>query len=83
MHPPSIQHGPKSTKLGSPVNPSDKSRRERFKPITALQQTSVETTKASSFRSKNPKDINILAVGSTGYTGEFVVHQLVDWGSML
>ncbi|GKV52038.1 hypothetical protein SLEP1_g58645 [Rubroshorea leprosula] len=55
-------------------------RRERFKPITASATNSVETTKASSFRSKNPKDINILVVGSTGYIGKFVVKELVDRG---
>ncbi|GLT42002.1 hypothetical protein SLA2020_160260 [Shorea laevis] len=55
-------------------------RRERFKPITASATNSVETTKASSFRSKNPKDVNILVVGSTGYIGKFVVNELVDRG---
>ncbi|GLU08329.1 hypothetical protein SLE2022_252470 [Rubroshorea leprosula] len=55
-------------------------RRQRFKPITASATNSVETTKASSFRSKNPKDINILVAGSTGYIGKFVVKELVDRG---
>lgn len=50
---------------------------KRFNPITA--STAVEAT-TSSFRNKNPKDINILAVGSTGYIGKFVVKELVSRG---
>lgn len=50
---------------------------KRFNPITA--STAVEAT-TSSFRNKNPKDINILAVGSTGYIGKFVVKELVGRG---
>ncbi|KAF2311000.1 hypothetical protein GH714_018993 [Hevea brasiliensis] len=52
--------------------------RQRFNPINA-STTTVETTQ-SSFRSKNPKDINILVVGSTGYIGNFVVKELVNRG---
>ncbi|KAF8394521.1 hypothetical protein HHK36_020731 [Tetracentron sinense] len=33
-----------------------------------------------SFRNKNPKDINVLVVGSTGYIGNFVVRELVNRG---
>ncbi|KDO75077.1 hypothetical protein CISIN_1g043385mg [Citrus sinensis] len=50
---------------------------KRFNPITA--STAVEAT-TSSFRNKNPKDINILVVGSTGYIGKFVVEELVSRG---
>lgn len=50
---------------------------KRFNPITA--STAVEAT-TSSFRHKNPKDINILVVGSTGYIGNFVVKELVSRG---
>lgn len=50
---------------------------KKFNPITA--STAVEAT-TSSFRNKNPKDINILVVGSTGYIGKFVVKELVSRG---
>lgn len=50
---------------------------KRFNPITA--STAVEAT-TSSFRNKNPKDINILVVGSTGYIGKFVIKELVSRG---
>lgn len=33
-----------------------------------------------SFRGKNPKDVNVLVVGSTGYIGKFVVRELVNRG---
>ncbi|XP_058728176.1 divinyl chlorophyllide a 8-vinyl-reductase, chloroplastic-like [Vicia villosa] len=39
----------------------------------------VETT-PSTFRTKNPKDVNVLVVGSTGYIGKFVVKELVKRG---
>ncbi|KAA0049440.1 divinyl chlorophyllide a 8-vinyl-reductase [Cucumis melo var. makuwa] len=39
----------------------------------------VESTN-SSFRAKNPKDTNVLVVGSTGYIGNFVVKELVSRG---
>lgn len=50
---------------------------KRSNPITA--STAVEAT-TFSFRNKNPKDINILVVGSTGYIGQFVVKELVSRG---
>ncbi|KDP40021.1 hypothetical protein JCGZ_02019 [Jatropha curcas] len=53
--------------------------RHRLNPITASSTTTVETTQ-SSFRRKNPKDINILVAGSTGYIGKFVVKELVNRG---
>ncbi|XP_030923739.1 divinyl chlorophyllide a 8-vinyl-reductase, chloroplastic [Quercus lobata] len=52
---------------------------QRLKPVTASKAGSVETT-LSSFRNKNPKDINILVVGSTGYIGKFVVNELISRG---
>lgn len=53
-----------------------------FYPITAsISGTlTVESPKNQSFRSKNPKDINVLVVGSTGYIGKFVVKELVKRG---
>ncbi|KAL8515550.1 hypothetical protein ACS0TY_014293 [Phlomoides rotata] len=53
--------------------------KERFRVVTASATQTVETPKAS-FRSKNPKDINVLVVGSTGYIGKFVVTELVKRG---
>ncbi|GFZ14046.1 NAD(P)-binding Rossmann-fold superfamily protein [Actinidia rufa] len=65
----------------SALNLSELSRfsRERFKPIRASNTQVVETPKTS-FRSKTPKDINVLVVGSTGYIGKFVVKELVNRG---
>ncbi|XP_038877599.1 divinyl chlorophyllide a 8-vinyl-reductase, chloroplastic [Benincasa hispida] len=53
--------------------------RERRNTIVASSTPVVESTQ-SSFRAKNPKDINILVVGSTGYIGNFVVKELVSRG---
>ncbi|WJX22655.1 3,8-divinyl protochlorophyllide a 8-vinyl-reductase (NADPH) [Trifolium repens] len=39
----------------------------------------VETTPLT-FRTKNPKDVNVLVVGSTGYIGKFVVKELIKRG---
>ncbi|CAK9145522.1 unnamed protein product [Ilex paraguariensis] len=52
---------------------------QRLKPITASTTAAVESPKIS-FRNKNPKDINILVAGSTGYIGKFVVKELVNRG---
>lgn len=54
--------------------------RQKINPITASTSPSIETLSQSSFRNKNPKDINVLVVGSTGYIGKFVVNELVDRG---
>lgn len=51
----------------------------KLKPIIASAASTVETPKIS-FRDKNPKDINILVVGSTGYIGKFVVKELTNRG---
>ncbi|KAK8483049.1 hypothetical protein V6N13_037697 [Hibiscus sabdariffa] len=53
---------------------------ERFKLVKALETKPVETAVSASFRNKNPKDINVLVVGSTGYIGKFVVKELVNRG---
>nr|DAD33423.1 TPA_asm: hypothetical protein HUJ06_012274 [Nelumbo nucifera] len=53
--------------------------RKRVCSITASTAPVVETAK-SSFRDKNPKDINVLVVGSTGYIGKFVVKELAHRG---
>ncbi|XP_044500827.1 divinyl chlorophyllide a 8-vinyl-reductase, chloroplastic-like [Mangifera indica] len=61
--------------LSQPLKFSSK----RFNPSIVSATTAIETC-SSSFRSKNPKDINILVVGSTGYIGKFVVKELVNRG---
>ncbi|XVF38639.1 hypothetical protein REPUB_Repub20aG0119600 [Reevesia pubescens] len=53
---------------------------ERFKLVKALARKPAETAVSASFRSKSPKDINVLIVGSTGYIGKFVVKELVNRG---
>ncbi|GMN46502.1 hypothetical protein TIFTF001_015684 [Ficus carica] len=64
----------------SPTDNSLKFRREKLNPITASTAPSVKTLNTASFRSKNPKDVNVLVVGSTGYIGKFVVKELVNRG---
>ncbi|KAG6582241.1 Divinyl chlorophyllide a 8-vinyl-reductase, chloroplastic, partial [Cucurbita argyrosperma subsp. sororia] len=54
-------------------------RDRRWYPIVASSTPVIESTQ-SSFRTKNPKDINVLVVGSTGYIGNFVVKELVNRG---
>ncbi|KAH0730546.1 hypothetical protein KY285_001451 [Solanum tuberosum] len=51
----------------------------KLKPIIASAASTVETSNIS-FRGKNPKDINVLVVGSTGYIGKFVVKELTSRG---
>lgn len=53
---------------------------ERFKLVKALATKPVQTAVSASFRNKNPKDINVLVVGSTGYIGKFVVKELINRG---
>ncbi|XP_010524762.1 PREDICTED: divinyl chlorophyllide a 8-vinyl-reductase, chloroplastic [Tarenaya hassleriana] len=55
-------------------------RRERFEPISALDAAISEAASSASFRNKNPNDINVLVVGSTGYIGRFVVNELIKRG---
>lgn len=66
----------------SPLNLSQalKFRNEKLHPIKASITTPTVEITESSFRNKNPKDINILVVGSTGYIGKFVVKELVNRG---
>ncbi|KAI4303205.1 hypothetical protein MLD38_038865 [Melastoma candidum] len=61
--------------------------RQRRRPGLRLQggvvasgslEDAIEASSPSSFRSKNPEDINVLVVGSTGYIGKFVVRELVS-----
>ncbi|CAA0807129.1 Divinyl chlorophyllide a 8-vinyl-reductase-chloroplastic [Striga hermonthica] len=54
-----------------------KSRVKRFKLVAA---SAAPENPQISYRSKNPKDINVLVVGSTGYIGKFVVKELVKRG---
>ncbi|KAL1548511.1 3,8-divinyl protochlorophyllide a 8-vinyl-reductase (NADPH) [Salvia divinorum] len=56
------------------LSESYKGNRKRSQLVTA------SAAPTPSFRSKNPKDINILVVGSTGYIGNFVVKELVRRG---
>ncbi|CAN6548169.1 unnamed protein product [Malus baccata var. baccata] len=49
--------------------------KDRLKPISASSNPVAEVTNPPSFRGKNPKDINILVVGATGYIGKFVVKE--------
>lgn len=56
-----------------------KCNKKRFKLVAASAAPAVEAPKTS-FRSRNPKDINVLVVGSTGYIGNFVVKALVRRG---
>uniref|UniRef100_A0A1J3C6Y5 Divinyl chlorophyllide a 8-vinyl-reductase, chloroplastic n=1 Tax=Noccaea caerulescens TaxID=107243 RepID=A0A1J3C6Y5_NOCCA len=55
-------------------------RRARLKSISSLDAGISELATSSSFRNKNPKDINVLVVGSTGYIGRFVVKELIKRG---
>ncbi|XP_047975977.1 divinyl chlorophyllide a 8-vinyl-reductase, chloroplastic [Salvia hispanica] len=59
---------------------SCKANRKRFQLVTASAAPALEEAPKTSFRSKNPKDINVLVVGSTGYIGNFVVKELVRRG---
>ncbi|KAE9594617.1 hypothetical protein Lal_00037400 [Lupinus albus] len=54
--------------------------RERLKLYASLTQSQAIEATPSTFRNKNPKDINVLVVGSTGYIGRFVVKELVKRG---
>lgn len=56
-----------------------KYRREKLHQIRVSVTQTVEKP-AQSYRSKRPKDINIVVVGSTGYIGKFVVKELVARG---
>ncbi|KAB2599453.1 divinyl chlorophyllide a 8-vinyl-reductase [Pyrus ussuriensis x Pyrus communis] len=63
-----------------PVNLSEvlNFRTDILKPISASSNPVAEITNPPLFRRKNPKDINILVVGATGYIGKFVVKELVN-----
>ncbi|KAK7245709.1 hypothetical protein RIF29_40558 [Crotalaria pallida] len=54
--------------------------RERLKLYASVTPSQVVNPTPYTFRSKNPKDINVLVVGSTGYIGKFVVKELVKRG---
>ncbi|VFQ83311.1 unnamed protein product [Cuscuta campestris] len=58
---------------------SSPSRRNKLYPIASSAAATVRAQKQS-FRSKNPRDVNVLVVGSTGYIGKFVVKELVKRG---
>lgn len=53
---------------------------ERLDPVTALSAAVEAENAPAPFRSRNPEDINVLVVGSTGYIGKFVVKELVKRG---
>ncbi|KAI4317644.1 hypothetical protein L6164_025498 [Bauhinia variegata] len=63
-------------KLYEPIKCS----RERSKLFAASTPSEAVETAPSTFRDKNPKEINVLVVGSTGYIGKFVVKELVKRG---
>ncbi|TKY72008.1 Divinyl chlorophyllide a 8-vinyl-reductase [Spatholobus suberectus] len=67
---------------GKPRKPRDpiKFTTERFKLFASLTQSQTVETTPSTFRSKSPKDVSVLVVGSTGYIGKFVVRELVKRG---
>lgn len=54
--------------------------REKLKLFASLTPSESVETATSTFRNKNPKDVNVLVVGSTGYIGKFVVKELVSRG---
>ncbi|KAJ8770092.1 hypothetical protein K2173_010137 [Erythroxylum novogranatense] len=58
--------------------------RQTLNPVVASTTTETGATvfekPIPSFRNKNPKDINLLVVGSTGYIGKFVVKELINRG---
>ncbi|KAE9599009.1 hypothetical protein Lal_00043928 [Lupinus albus] len=54
--------------------------RERLKLYASITPSQVVKPSPSTFRNKNPKDINVLVVGATGYIGKFVVKELVKRG---
>ncbi|OVA15058.1 hypothetical protein BVC80_949g75 [Macleaya cordata] len=72
---------PFNPSLVLPLNSSKPTKfyRKRASSIRASASPTLETPKTS-FRDKNPKDINVLVVGSTGYIGKFVVKELVNRG---
>lgn len=53
---------------------------QRFKLFASLTPSPPVETTPSTFRSKSPRDVNVLVVGSTGYIGKFVVKELVKRG---
>lgn len=54
--------------------------KNKLYPVYASSNSAVETPKKQAFRSKNPSEINVLVVGSTGYIGKFVVKELLKRG---
>lgn len=67
--------------VASNLSDTSKFARKKLESITALISTTpIVESPNPSFRSKNPKDINVLVVGSTGYIGKFVVKELVKRG---
>ncbi|KAH6756178.1 Rossmann-fold superfamily protein [Perilla frutescens var. hirtella] len=62
------------------LSESSRCSKKRLKLVTASSATPAVEAPKISFRSKSPKDINVLVVGSTGYIGNFVVKELVRRG---
>lgn len=54
--------------------------KEKSKLYASLSPSPPVETTPSTFRTKSPKDVNVLVVGSTGYIGKFVVKELVKRG---
>ncbi|KAG9129662.1 hypothetical protein Leryth_017737 [Lithospermum erythrorhizon] len=57
-----------------------KGNKQKWKMIKASSTSLVEAPKKALFRAKNPRDINVLVVGSTGYIGKFVTKELMKRG---
>ncbi|XP_027368668.1 divinyl chlorophyllide a 8-vinyl-reductase, chloroplastic [Abrus precatorius] len=53
---------------------------ERLKLFASLTPSQAVESTSSTFRKRDPKDVNVLVVGSTGYIGKFVVKELVKRG---
>ncbi|XP_010921737.2 divinyl chlorophyllide a 8-vinyl-reductase, chloroplastic [Elaeis guineensis] len=83
----SLPHFPSSLLISPLINPS-KPKPSTIKlsidasssPIPPSPVLKPTTTPSPSFRTKPPKDINILVTGSTGYIGKFVVRELCRRG---
>ncbi|XP_057433161.1 divinyl chlorophyllide a 8-vinyl-reductase, chloroplastic [Lotus japonicus] len=73
-------HFIKLLKVSSTPHKPIKFSRETLKLSASLTPSQAVNTTPSSYRNKNPKDVNVLVVGSTGYIGKFVVTELVKRG---
>ncbi|AES64247.1 divinyl chlorophyllide a 8-vinyl-reductase, chloroplastic [Medicago truncatula] len=75
-HPPSHFINLFKVKSNRPI----KYTKQKLKLYASLSQSEQIETTPTTFRIKNPKDVNVLVVGSTGYIGKFVVKELIQRG---